>query len=513
MVLAKTRSVALVGVEGWVVDVEADLADGLPGVRLVGLPDAALSEARDRIRAAIVNSDLPWPNRRITIGLLPASLPKQGSHFDLALALAVLAAAGVVPAEPLADVAILGELGLDGTVHAVRGVLPAALAAARDGVRRVLVPSANADEAALVGDLDVRGVPSLADAVAWLRGEPAEVVVGAVPPPGAAGAPEPGRAPDLAELAGQAAGRRALEIAAAGGHHLLLMGPPGSGKTMLAERLPGVLPPLSDESALEVTSIHSVAGVLPPGAPLIRRPPFQAPHHTASVPSLVGGGNGVPRPGAITLAHRGVLFLDEAPEFPPPVLEALRQPLERGEVLVARAKGMTRYPARCQLVLAANPCPCASASGDQACICPSRTRTRYLARLSGPLLDRIDLQVQLLPVTGAALLGYSGLAESSAAVAKRVADARAAAVARLEDTPWRVNAEVPGHELRTRWCLPRRTRHFADLALDLGQVSARGYDRILKMAWTIGDLAGHDTPEAADVDEAVGMRIRSEAAA
>ncbi len=466
MVLAKTRSVALVGVEGWVVDVEADLADGLPGVRLVGLPDAALSEARDRIRAAIVNSDLPWPNRRITIGLLPASLPKQGSHFDLALALAVLAAAGVVPAEPLADVAILGELGLDGTVHAVRGVLPAALAAARDGVRRVLVPSANADEAALVGDLDVRGVPSLADAVAWLRGEPAEVVVGAVPPPGAAGAPEPGRAPDLAELAGQAAGRRALEIAAAGGHHLLLMGPPGSGKTMLAERLPGVLPPLSDESALEVTSIHSVAG-----------------------------------------------FLDEAPEFPPPVLEALRQPLERGEVLVARAKGMTRYPARCQLVLAANPCPCASASGDQACICPSRTRTRYLARLSGPLLDRIDLQVQLLPVTGAALLGYSGLAESSAAVAKRVADARAAAVARLEDTPWRVNAEVPGHELRTRWCLPRRTRHFADLALDLGQVSARGYDRILKMAWTIGDLAGHDTPEAADVDEAVGMRIRSEAAA
>ena len=510
MVLARTRSVALVGVEGALVDVEADLADGLPGVRLVGLPDAALSESRDRIRAAIVNSDLTWPNRRITIGLLPASLPKQGSHFDLALALGVLAAAGVVPAEPLAEAAILGELGLDGAVRPVRGVLPAALAAARAGVRRVLVPLANAAEAALVGDLDVRGVPSLADAVAWLRGEPAEVVVGSVPPAGAA---EPGSAPDLAELAGQAGGRRALEIAAAGGHHLFLVGPPGSGKTMLAERLPGLLPPLSDEAALEVTSIHSIAGALAPGEPLIRRSPFQAPHHTASVPALVGGGNGVPRPGAITLAHRGVLFLDEAPEFPGAVLEALRQPLERGEVFIARAKGMVRYPARCQLVLAANPCPCASASGDHACVCPPRSRARYLARLSGPLLDRIDLQVELFPVTGAALLGDPGAAEPSAAVAKRVAEARGAAATRLRGTPWRLNAEVPGHELRTRWCLPRRARHFADLALDLGQVSARGYDRILKMAWTICDLAGHDSPQAADVDEAVGMRIRPQAAA
>jgi magnesium chelatase family protein len=513
MVLARTRSVALVGVEGALVDVEADLADGLPGVRLVGLPDAALSEARDRIRAAIVNSDLTWPNRRITIGLRPASLPKQGSHFDLALALAVLAAGGAVPAEPLADAAILGELGLDGAVRPVRGVLPAVLAAARGGVRRVLVPRENAAEAALVGELDVRGVPSLADAVAWLRGEPADVVVGAVPASGPGVAAEPELVPDLSELAGQAAGRRALEIAAAGGHHLFLVGPPGSGKTMLAERLPGLLPPLPDEAALEVTSIHSIAGALPPGEPLIRRPPFQAPHHTASVPALVGGGNGVPRPGAITLAHRGVLFLDEAPEFPGQVLEALRQPLERGEVFIARAKGMVRYPARCQLVLAANPCPCASASGDQACVCAPRSRARYLARLSGPLLDRIDLQVQLLPVTGAALLGQSDAAEPSAVVAARVADARAAAGARLHGTPWRANADVPGHELRTRWCLPRKARYFADLALDLGQVSARGYDRILKMAWTISDLAGHDRPQAADVDEAVGMRIRPQAAA
>jgi magnesium chelatase family protein len=511
MPLARTRSVALVGVEGWLVEVEADLADGLPGVRLVGLPDAALNEARDRIRAAVVNSELPWPTRRITLGLLPASLPKQGSHFDLALALAVLAASGVVPGEPLADAAVLGELGLDGQVRAVRGVLPAAMAAAAAGARRMLVPVANAAEAALVGGLEVRGVPTLAAAVAWLRGEPAEVVVGEVAPSPAA-VPGTTTGPDLTELAGQAVGRRALEIAAAGGHHLFLVGPPGAGKTMLAERLPGVLPPLSDEAALEVTSIHSVAGVLRPGQPLIRRPPFQAPHHTASVPALVGGGSRIAGPGAITLAHRGVLFLDEAPEFPASVLEALRQPLERGEVLLARSGGMTRYPARCQLILAANPCPCASAAGDQACVCPPRTRLRYLSKLSGPLLDRIDLQVQLTPVTGAALFD-AGLAESSACVAKRVADARAATAERLHGTPWQLNADVPGHQLRTRWQLPRRTRHFADMALDLGQVSARGYDRILKMAWTISDLAGHDSPQAADVDEAVGMRIRPQAAA
>jgi magnesium chelatase family protein len=512
MVLSKTRCAALVGVEGRLVDVEADLADGLPGVRLVGLPDMALSEARDRIRAAIVNSNLPWPNRRITLGLLPASLPKHGSHFDLALALAVLAAEQVVPAEPLAQMVILGELGLDGAVRPVRGVLAAALAAASEGVKQVLVPRENSGEAALVGGLSVCGVSTLGAAIAWLRGEGSDLRT-ADPDAAHDAAGEPGATPDLAELAGQAVGRRALEITAAGGHHLFLLGPPGSGKSMLAERLPGLLPPLPDEIALEVTSIHSIAGALPPDGRLVRCPPFQAPHHSASVAALVGGGTAFARPGAITLAHRGVLFLDEAPEFPGQVLDALRQPLERGEIILARSKAITRYPARFQLILAANPCPCASPSGDQACICPSRRRTRYLARLSGPLLDRIDLQVQLLPVTRAALLGHTELGEPSATVARRVAAARAAAQTRLRDTPWRLNADVPGHELRTRWCLPVRVRRFADLALDLGQVSLRGYDRILKMAWTIADLAGHGSPEAADVDEAVGLRIPGQAAA
>jgi magnesium chelatase family protein len=282
---------------------------------------------------------------------------------------------------------------------------------------------------------------------------------------------------------------------------------------MLAERLSGLLPALSNEDALEVTSIHSVAGALPYDAPLIRRPPYQAPHHTASIAALVGGGSRLAGPGAITLAHRGVLFLDEAPEFPTPVLEALRQPLERGEIVLARSAGITRYPARCQLVLAANPCPCASPTGDQACICPSRVRARYLGRLSGPLLDRIDIQVELLPITGLELLGEESSAEDSATVAKRVREARDAAAARLAGTPWRINADVPGHDLRTRWRLPRRVRHFADMALELGQISARGYDRILKVAWSIADLAGHDTPQASDVDEAVGMRMRQQVAA
>jgi magnesium chelatase family protein len=503
MTLARTRSVTLAGVDGHLVDVEAHLADGLPGLSIIGLPDAVLQEARDRVRSAVTNSGQSWPSRRITIALSPAALPKHGALLDTALAVAVLAAAGVVPAEPLAGVVLLGELALDGRLRSTFGVLPAVLAAARGGVHRVVVPGPNAAEAALVPDIDVRGATRLADLIGFLRGESDELVVGR---PGAAGAPA--AHPDLAEVVGQETGRRAVEIAAAGGHHLFLVGPPGAGKTMLAERMPGILPPLDDAAALEVTAIHSVSGLIGAGAPLVRQPPYQSPHHTASMAALVGGGSGIAGPGVISRAHRGVLFLDEAPEFARGVLDALRQPLERGEIVIARSGGQVSFPARVQLVLAANPCPCASPSGEDDCVCTPTARRRYLGRLSGPLLDRIDLHCWLMPVSAADLLGDTRVAESTETVAERVAAARAAAALRLAGTRWQTNAEVPGAALRSRWRLPSRVTALADEALGSGWLGARGYDRVLRLAWSISDLAGRTTPTADDVAEAVGWRAR-----
>jgi len=305
---------------------------------------------------------------------------------------------------------------------------------------------------------------------------------------------------------GQASGRRAVEVAAAGGHHLFLSGPPGAGKTMLAERLPGVLPPLAVEEALEVTAVHSVAGLLAADAPLVRRPPYQAPHHSASAAALVGGGSRQARPGAASLSHRGILFLDEAPEFQAGVLDALRQPLESGEVAIARSGGVARYPARFQLVMAANPCPCAAPAGEAECRCTSTARRRYIGRISGPLLDRMDLQVQLEPVVPGELIDGLDAVEPSAAVASRVAAARAAAAERLRGSGWRINADVPGPALRSQWRLPPAVTASADIRLDRGELSARGYDRVLRIAWTVSDLAGRTRPTATDVDEAVALR-------
>ena len=501
MALARTTSVAVVGVEGQLVEIQADLADGLPGVTMIGLPDAALQEARDRIRAAIVNSGETWPTRRMTLALLPATLPKRGSMFDVALAIGVLAAAGAVPADRLDEVVLLGELGLDGRLRSTRGVLPAVIAAARTGIRRVVVPAANLAEATLVPGLDVRGVAELADLLAFLRGDASRTVAR----PAARSRPErPG--PDLRDVVGQAIGRRAVEVAAAGGHHLFLTGPPGAGKTMLAERLPGVLPPLAVEEALEVTAVHSVAGLLAADAPLVRRPPYQAPHHSASAAALVGGGSRQARPGAASLSHRGILFLDEAPEFQAGVLDALRQPLESGQVVIARSGGVARYPARFQLVMAANPCPCAAPAGEAECRCTSTARRRYIGRISGPLLDRMDLQVQLEPVVPGELIDGLDAVEPSAAVASRVAAARAAAAERLRGSGWRINADVPGPALRSQWRLPPAVTASADIRLDRGELSARGYDRVLRIAWTVSDLAGRTRPTATDVDEAVALR-------
>lgn len=517
MAMARTLAATLVGVTGRLVAVEAHIASGLPAFILVGLPDASLSESRDRVRAAVVNSGQAWPNRRITVGLSPASLPKGGSSFDLGIACAVLSAAGVVPVEPFADTLLLGELGLDGRVRPVRGVLPAVMAAAAGGLARVVVPEANADEARLVPGLEVLGVRSLAQVVARLRGDPeptdepardpsgpSERDVGAVLPP----------AKDLADVLGQTEGRFALEVCAAGGHNLALMGPPGAGKTMLAERLPGLMPALSRQAALEVTAIHSVAGRLPAGSPLITSPPFQDPHHTATQAAIVGGGSGFPRPGAASLAHRGVLFLDEAPEFSRSVLDALRQPLESGEVVISRSAGTARYPARFTLVLAANPCPCGQNHGKGLdCRCTPQARIRYLGKLSGPLLDRVDVRVDVHPVDRRALLADREFVEATAVVAERVAAARERAAARLAGTPWSTNAEIPGPVLRREWPVPSAVAAVLDKGLATGGLTARGVDRILRVAWTLADLAGRSVPGPAEAGTASLLRLSSASAA
>jgi magnesium chelatase family protein len=502
MSYARVRCVGLVGVTGHLVEVEADLAPGLPAVVLTGLPDAALHEARDRVRAAVVNSGQAWPNRRITVNLLPATLPKHGSGFDLAIACALLAGAGELPLAPMEGVVVLGELGLDGAVRPIRGVLPMVAAAARAGVSRVIVPVANAREATVVPGVSVRAVDNLSRLVAFIRGAGPLLD----PLPATAAPLVPG--PDLADVAGQEMGRRGIEVAAAGGHHIALIGPPGAGKTMLAERLPSVLPELDDEAALEVTALQSIAGILADDGCLVRRPPFQAPHHSASLAALVGGGAGLARPGALSLAHRGVLFLDEAPELATATLQALRQPLESGRVILARSRGTTEYPARVQLVLAANPCPCASPAGDQACQCSAVQRRRYLARISGPLLDRIDIRINLAPLSAAQLMTASTPAESSAVVAERVAKARAAAAARWSAGGWRVNAEVPGPQLRRPpWRLRPADTAVLRSGLDRGTLSARGFDRVMRLAWTVADLDGRDRPDGADVNEAAQLRM------
>ena len=515
--MARSLAATLVGVHSRLVAVEAHLAPGLQAFILVGLPDASLSESRDRVRAAIVNSGRTWPNHRLTVSLFPASLPKSGSLFDLAIALAVLAAAGDVPSGALADTLCIGELGLDGRLRAVRGVLPAVLCAADAGLGRVVVPVDNAEEARLVPGIDVVAMASLGQLVAALRGdpEPAETLASDAsqrPAPPATGPVAPVK--DLADVLGQTEGRYALEVCAAGGHNLCLVGPPGAGKTMLAERLPGIMPPLARHEALEVTAIHSVAGRLAAGAPLIASPPFQDPHHTASQAAIIGGGTGFPRPGAASLAHRGVLFLDEAPEFSRSVLDALRQPLESGMVVVSRAAGEARYPARFMLVLAANPCPCGLNYGKGLdCRCAPQARRRYLGKLSGPLLDRVDVRVDVHPVGRAALAADRALVESTAVVADRVAGARDRAARRLRGTPWRTNAEIPGPVLRRSWQLPDAAAGILDARLASGVWTARGADRVLRVAWTLADLAGRELPGAREVSAAGLLRHVSERAA